>query len=172
MTAAQPVRSADKTSRLGNRNECLAQIPIHRCPRPPSCSFLTIHPFIIERHPTGVQSYSDAPGGMCRRAKTPAGRIFRMPLPALLANTLDLPVLGSPLFIVSGPELVIAQCKAGIIGSFPALNARPAAMLDEWLHQITEELAAWDRDHPHTPAAPFAVNHIVHRSADRLEHDV
>jgi nitronate monooxygenase len=76
------------------------------------------------------------------------------------------------MFIVSGPELVIAQCKAGVVGSFPALNARPAALLDEWLHRITEELAAWDRDHPDTPAAPFAVNHIVHRSNDRLEHDV
>src|SRR3954466_4251898 len=95
-----------------------------------------------------------------------------MPLPASLANSLELPVVGSPLFIISGPELVIAQCKAGIVGSFPALNARPASMLDEWLHQITEELAIWDRDHPDTPSAPFAVNHIVHKSSDRLEHDV
>jgi nitronate monooxygenase len=95
-----------------------------------------------------------------------------MALPPVLRDRLRLPVIASPMFIVSGPELVIAQCKAGVVGSFPALNARPAAMLDEWLHRITEELAAWDRDNPQTPAAPFAVNHIVHRSSDRLEHDV
>jgi nitronate monooxygenase len=95
-----------------------------------------------------------------------------MALPPVLRDRLRLPLIGSPLFIISGPELVIAQCKAGIVGSFPALNARPASMLDEWLHQITEELAIWDRDHPDTPAAPFAVNHIVHKSSDRLEHDV
>ena len=76
------------------------------------------------------------------------------------------------MFIVSGPELVIAQCKAGIIGSFPALNARPQTLLDEWLHRITEELAAWDRDHPDAPAAPFAVNQIIHRSNARLEQDL
>jgi nitronate monooxygenase len=81
-------------------------------------------------------------------------------------------VIGSPLFIISGPDLVIAQCKAGIVGSFPALNARPAAMLDEWLHRITEELAAHNRAHPDRPAAPFAVNQIVHRSNDRLEADL
>jgi nitronate monooxygenase len=95
-----------------------------------------------------------------------------MALPPVLRDRLRLPVIGSPLFIISNPDLVIAQCKAGIVGSFPALNARPAAMLDEWLHRITEELAAWDRDHPETPAAPFAVNHIVHRTSDRLEHDL
>jgi nitronate monooxygenase len=94
-----------------------------------------------------------------------------MALPPLF-DRLRLPVIGSPLFIISGPELVIAQCKAGIVGAFPALNARPQSLLDEWLHQITEELAAWDRDHPDTPAAPFAVNQIVHRSNDRLEQDV
>ena len=92
-------------------------------------------------------------------------------LPPIL-DRLRLPVIGSPLFIVSGPELVIAQCKAGIVGSFPALNARPAAMLDEWLHRITEELAAHNRAHPDRPAAPFAVNQIVHRSNDRLEADL
>ena len=92
-------------------------------------------------------------------------------LPPIL-DRLRLPVIGSPLFIVSGPELVIAQCKAGIVGSFPALNARPAAMLDEWLHRITEELAAHNRAHPDRPAAPFAVNRIVHRSNDRLEADL
>jgi nitronate monooxygenase len=94
-----------------------------------------------------------------------------MTLPAIFAN-LRLPVIGSPLFIVSGPDLVIAQCKAGIVGSFPALNARPQALLDEWLHRITEELSAWNRDHPDAPAAPFAVNQIVHKSNDRLEADI
>ncbi len=94
-----------------------------------------------------------------------------MTLPAIFAN-LRLPVIGSPLFIVSGPDLVIAQCKAGIVGSFPALNARPQALLDEWLHRITEELAAWNRDNPDTPAAPYAVNQIVHKSNDRLEADL
>ena len=94
-----------------------------------------------------------------------------MPLPSVLENRLRLPVIGAPLFIVSTPELVIAQCKAGIVGSFPALNARPAAQLDDWLAQITEELAAHSRDHPQA-AAPFAVNQIVHASNDRLEHDM
>jgi nitronate monooxygenase len=94
-----------------------------------------------------------------------------MSLPPLF-DRLRLPVIGAPLFIVSNPELVIAQCKAGIIGSFPALNARPQSQLDEWLHRIHEELAGWDRDHPDTPAAPFAVNQIVHRSNDRLEADM
>jgi nitronate monooxygenase len=95
-----------------------------------------------------------------------------MALPPVLRDRLRLPVIGSPLFIISNPDLVIAQCKAGIVGSFPALNARPISLLDEWLHRITEELAAWDRDHPEAPSAPFAVNHIVHKSNDRLEHDV
>jgi nitronate monooxygenase len=95
-----------------------------------------------------------------------------MALPPVLRDRLRLPVIASPMFIVSGPDLVIAQCKAGVVGSFPALNARPASLLDEWLHRITEELAAWDRDHPETPSAPFAVNHIVHKTNDRLEHDV
>ena len=94
-----------------------------------------------------------------------------MPLPAPF-DRLRLPVIGSPLFIVSGPELVIAQCKAGIVGSFPALNARPQVQLDEWLHQITEELSAHNRDNPDRPAAPFAVNQIVHRSNDRIEADM
>ena len=76
------------------------------------------------------------------------------------------------MFIVSNPRLVIAQCTSGIVGSFPALNARPVARLDEWLHEVTEALAAWDRDHPERPAAPFAVNQIVHRSNDRFEHDM
>ncbi len=94
-----------------------------------------------------------------------------MALPPIFDN-LRLPLIGSPLFIVSGPELVIAQCKAGIVGSFPALNARPQTLLDEWLHQITEELAAHNRDNPDRPAAPYAVNQIVHKSNDRLEADI
>ena len=94
-----------------------------------------------------------------------------MTLPAPF-DKLRIPVIGSPLFIVSGPELVIAQCMAGIVGSFPALNARPQSQLDEWLHQITEELAAHNRDNPDRPAAPFAVNQIVHRSNDRVEADM
>lgn len=95
-----------------------------------------------------------------------------MPLPAILQNRLRLPVIGAPMFIVSGPDLVIAQCKAGIVGSFPALNARPPALLDEWLARIKEELAAHDAAHPDAPSAPFAVNQIVHRSNDRLEQDL
>src|SRR3954463_132168 len=94
-----------------------------------------------------------------------------MSLPPLF-DRLRLPAIGAPLFIVSNPDLVIAQCKAGITGSFPALNARPQGLLDEWLHRITEELAAWDRDHPDRPSAPFAVNQIVHRSNDRLQQDM
>jgi len=82
------------------------------------------------------------------------------------------PVIGSPLFIISNPQLVIEQCKAGIVGSMPALNARPAAQLDEWLAEITETLAAWNRTHPEQPAAPFAINQIVHKSNDRLDHDM
>jgi nitronate monooxygenase len=92
-------------------------------------------------------------------------------LPPVLQR-LRLPVIAAPMFIISNPALVIAQCTAGVVGSFPALNARPAEKLDEWLHEITEALAAWDRDHPDTPAAPFAVNQIVHRSNDRFEHDM
>jgi nitronate monooxygenase len=94
-----------------------------------------------------------------------------MPLPTLFAN-LRLPVIASPLFIISGPELVIAQCKAGVVGSFPSLNARPLSQLDEWLHQITEELAAHNRAHPDRPAAPFAVNQIVHKTNNRLDQDL
>jgi len=94
-----------------------------------------------------------------------------MSLPPLLQK-LALPVIGSPLFIVSCPELVIAQCKAGIVGSFPALNARPAAVLDEWLKRIIGELGEHDAKHPERPAAPFAVNQIVHRSNERLQHDM
>ncbi|KZK93384.1 Nitronate monooxygenase [Pseudovibrio sp. Ad5] len=95
-----------------------------------------------------------------------------MALPNILKNKLRLPVVGSPLFIISNPDLVIAQCKAGIVGSFPALNARPQEKLEEWLIQITEELAAYDAANPDKPSAPFAVNQIVHRSNDRLQHDV
>ncbi|WKB52813.1 NAD(P)H-dependent flavin oxidoreductase [Eleftheria terrae] len=94
-----------------------------------------------------------------------------MPLPTVLQN-LPLPVIGSPLFIISNPKLVIEQCKAGVVGSMPALNARPASQLDEWLAEITETLAAHDRAHPDRPAAPFAINQIVHKSNDRLEQDL
>jgi nitronate monooxygenase len=93
-------------------------------------------------------------------------------LPAVLKNGLRLPVVGSPLFIISHPELTLAQCKAGVIGAFPALNARPESQLDEWLAQITEELASNNAAHPERPAAPFAVNQIVHTSNRRLEHDL
>ena len=82
------------------------------------------------------------------------------------------PVIASPMFIISTPKLVIAQCKAGVVGSMPALNARPASQLDEWLAEITEALAAHDRAHPEAPSAPFAINQIVHKSNDRLEHDM
>ncbi len=92
-------------------------------------------------------------------------------IPAVLQN-LRLPVIGSPLFIISNPQLVIAQCQAGIVGAMPALNARPAAQLDDWLAEITETLAAWDAAHPDQPAAPFAINQIVHKSNDRLEQDM
>lgn len=95
-----------------------------------------------------------------------------MSLPPVLQNRLSVPVIGSPLFIISNPDLVIAQCKAGIVGSFPALNARPAEVLDQWLKKITEELDAYNQANPDNPAAPFAVNQIVHKSNDRLEHDV
>ncbi|MFL6765269.1 MAG: NAD(P)H-dependent flavin oxidoreductase [Sphingomicrobium sp.] len=94
-----------------------------------------------------------------------------MSLPPILQH-LRIPVIGSPMFIVSNPKLVVAQCASGIVGSFPALNARPASLLDEWLHEITEALAAWDREHPDRPAAPYAVNQIVHRSNDRFEQDM
>lgn len=95
-----------------------------------------------------------------------------MSMPALFKGRLSIPVIGSPLFIISVPDLVIAQCKAGVVGSFPALNARPPELLDEWLARITEELAAYDRAHPDKPSAPFAVNQIVHKSNNRLDHDV
>lgn len=94
-----------------------------------------------------------------------------MALPEQLSN-LRIPVIGSPLFIISNPDLVIAQCKAGIVGSFPALNARPGPVLEEWLKKITEELDAYNQANPDKPAAPFAVNQIVHRSNERLMHDV
>ena len=94
-----------------------------------------------------------------------------MALPAIF-DSLRLPLVGAPLFIISNPDLVIAQCKAGIVGSFPSLNARPAEVLDEWLQQITRELAQYNAQNPDTPAAPFAVNQIVHGSNDRLQHDL
>ena len=92
-------------------------------------------------------------------------------LPAPL-NTLPLPIIGSPLFIISNPKLVIEQCKAGVVGSMPALNARPAELLEAWLIEITETLAAYNQANPDQPAAPFAINQIVHKSNDRLEHDM
>lgn len=93
-------------------------------------------------------------------------------LPPILREKLRLPVVASPLFIISHPALTIAQCKAGVVGAFPSLNARPESQLDEWLAQVTEELAAHDAAHPDGPAAPFAVNQIVHTSNKRLEHDL
>ncbi|MFT4861516.1 MAG: nitronate monooxygenase [Pseudohongiellaceae bacterium] len=95
-----------------------------------------------------------------------------MAIPKVMQGKLSIPVVGAPLFIISGPELVIAQCKAGVVGSFPALNARPAEMLDKWLTQISEELDAYNQANPDSPAAPYAVNQIVHNSNDRLMHDV
>ena len=92
-------------------------------------------------------------------------------LPAVLRD-LPLPVIAAPLFIISTPQLVIAQCKAGVVGSMPALNARPVSQLDDWLAEITETLAAYNRAHPDSPAAPFAINQIVHKSNDRLEQDM
>jgi nitronate monooxygenase len=95
-----------------------------------------------------------------------------MPIPRVLEGCLRLPVIGAPMFIVSTPKLVLAQCRAGVIGSFPALNARPASQLDEWLAEITETLDSYRRSDPSAKIAPFAVNQIVHASNDRLEHDV
>ncbi len=94
-----------------------------------------------------------------------------MPLPRVLQH-LPLPIIGAPLFIISNPKLVIEQCKAGVVGAMPALNARPAEQLDEWLAEITETLAAYNKANPDKPAAPFAINQIVHKSNDRLEHDM
>jgi nitronate monooxygenase len=105
-----------------------------------------------------------------RRAEISIGD-FEVSLPPIFQR-LRIPVIGAPMFIISNPKLVIAQCTSGIVGSFPALNARPQSQLDEWLHEIIEALAAWDRDHPDRPAAPFAVNQIVHRSNDRFEQDM
>ena len=95
-----------------------------------------------------------------------------MALPPALQNRLRLPVVGAPLFIISNPDLVIAQCKAGVVGSFPALNARPEPVLEEWLERISSELAAYDEANPDAPSAPFAVNQIVHGSNTRLKHDM
>src|SRR5438034_1490085 len=95
-----------------------------------------------------------------------------MSMPGLFKGRLSIPVIGAPLFIISVPDLVIAQCKAGVVGSFPALNARPPALLDEWIARIKQELAAHDKAHPDRPSAPFAVNQIVHRSNNRLEQDL
>lgn len=95
-----------------------------------------------------------------------------MSLPSILIEKLALPVVASPLFIISNPALVIAQCKAGIVGSFPALNARPTHVLEEWLQQISSELDNWNKANPKTPAAPFAVNQVIHNSNERLAFDI
>lgn len=95
-----------------------------------------------------------------------------MTTPTIMAGKLRIPVVAAPLFIISNPDLVIAQCKAGVVGSFPSLNARPIGVLDEWLNRITTELKAYDEAHPDSPSAPFAVNQIVHRSNDRLDQDM
>ncbi|PRZ41889.1 nitronate monooxygenase [Antricoccus suffuscus] len=95
-----------------------------------------------------------------------------MSIPTILENRLAIPAVASPLFIISGPELVIAQCKAGVVGSFPSLNARPEPALDEWLSRIESELAEYDKANPDRPSAPYAVNQIVHRSNNRLDHDI
>src|SRR3974377_355279 len=95
-----------------------------------------------------------------------------MSMPALFKGRLSIPVIGSPLFIISVPDLVIAQCKAGVVGSFPARSRAAPARLDEWVARIKEELAAYDEAHPERPSAPFAVNQIVHKSNNRLEHDL
>ncbi len=95
-----------------------------------------------------------------------------MPLPALLKDSLRIPIIGAPMFIVSGPDLVKAQCKAGIVGAFPALNARPPELLDEWLTEIATELEQFRAEHPDRRVAPYAVNQIVHQSNDRLQHDL
>ncbi len=95
-----------------------------------------------------------------------------MAIPKSLENRLSIPLIGSPLFIISNPRLVVEQCKAGVIGSFPALNARPVELLDEWLTEITAELDRYQKENPDKPVAPFAVNQIVHRSNDRLQQDI
>jgi len=95
-----------------------------------------------------------------------------MALPKCMEGNMALPLIGSPLFLISGPELVIAQCKAGITGSFPSLNARPIEQLDEWLSQINTELAAYKSENPDKKVAPYAVNLIVHHSNPRLEEDI
>ena len=95
-----------------------------------------------------------------------------MALPPILLNGVKLPVVGAPLFIISNPDLVVAQCKTGVVGSFPALNARPEPVLEEWLQRITSELAAYDQENPNSPSAPFAVNQIVHGSNARLKFDM
>src|SRR5665213_277822 len=112
---------------------------------------------------------TELPRSSARTHRIHSGR--SMPLPAVL-RSLPLPIIGAPLFIISNPKLVIEQCKAGVVGAMPALNARPAEQLDGWLAEITETLAAWNREHPERPAAPFAINQIVHKSNDRLEHDM
>jgi nitronate monooxygenase len=119
-----------------------------------------------------IPAFIPCPAWKLRLRKRQFNGEISMALPRLLENRLSVPVIGAPLFIISHPPLVLAQCKAGVVGSFPALNARPESLLDEWLSQITEELAAHDRANPDKPSAPFAVNQIVHRTNTRLEHDL
>jgi nitronate monooxygenase len=119
-----------------------------------------------------LEARSSAPAASVSTPPAPAARAGDAALARRLRAQLRLPVIGSPLFIISNPDLVLAQCKAGIVGSFPALNARPAAQLEEWLERISTELDAYNRAHPERPAAPYAVNQIVHKSNDRLEHDL
>src|SRR3546814_8285067 len=128
---------------------------------------------MVRRPPRSTRTDTLFPYTTLFRSGHPIGLRYEthMSLPPLL-RALRLPVIGAPLFIISVPDLVIAQCKAGVVGSFPALNARPQSLLDEWLHRITEELAAWNRVHPDRPAAPFAVHQSVHRSNDRLVADL
>src|SRR3954454_688022 len=187
MAGAQPTRRGGEAARLGHRDEGLAKVPVHRQPWRYR-SFLSYRLFNIEHVGHAVQPYN---GDKKRRPAAPPGQRAQinsngcarpdrlrvtgrktMPLPASLANSLELPVLGSPLFIVSGPELVIAQCKAGIVGSFPALNARPVEKLGEWLSRIENELGEYQALHPEKKVAPYAVNQICHASNDRLMKDM
>src|SRR3954462_10499848 len=187
MAGAQPTRRGGEAARLGHRDEGLAKVPVHRQPWRYR-SFLSYRLFNIEHVGHAVQPYN---GDKKRRPAAPPGQRAQinsngcarpnrlrvtgrktMPLLASLANSLELPVLGSPLFIVSGPELVIAQCKAGIVGSFPALNVRPVEKLGEWLDRIENELGGYKAQNPGKKVAPYAVNQICHASNDRLMKDM
>ena len=119
----------------------------------------------VSSNPTKISSVaSDSQSSVIWRLTWPYQQFYK--------DNLSIPVIGSPLFIISNPDLVIAQCKAGVIGSFPALNARPEPVLEEWLDRITSELKDHDKNNPDNKAAPFAVNQIVHGSNARLKHDM